>query len=273
MPDDVTELAQLQAWMLGTVTGSGEGSPDLAHHVRHSSRLSPSAGLAVYRDAYARRVVSFMETMHPAVHHALGAERFEATMVDYFHHHPPRGHGMSALDEHLAGYLSAAGSQPGGDAPQGVAVEFVVDLARLERLFHLVFEGPGPELDQPVEVPDQGSGPYRPWLDTILEPAPSVRLLASRFPVSAYRAAVRQGGHPDPPSPADTYLVLSRRHFVVTITELDADRYALLQALVAGVPLRIALSLAPPTRPETAGGWVESWIDDGLLRPARPRPA
>lgn len=259
--------------MQETVTTPGEGSPDLAQLVRPSSRLSPSDALAVYRRAYARRVVSFMATMHPAVRHALGPERFEAVALDYFRHHRPRGHCMASLDESLSDYLEDAGSTPGFLVPPGVALEFVVDLARLERLFHLVFDGPGTEDNQPLDVLEEGHDPHQAWLDTTMEPAPCVRLLASRFPVGAYRTAVRQGENPDPPSPADTFLVLSRRRFVVTITELDGERYEVLQALVAGVPLRMALSLAAPTRAETAVRWVEGWANDGLLRPIPVPPA
>ncbi|HVF13776.1 MAG TPA: DNA-binding domain-containing protein [Acidimicrobiales bacterium] len=288
MSADVTELAQLQAWMLGAVTRPEHGSPDPAQLVRPSPRLDPSQALAVYRGGYVGRVVSFMETMHPAVRHALGPDRFQAGMLDYFHHHPPRGHRMAGLDENLAAYLEAAGSGTGSVLPPGVALEFVVDLARLERLFHLVFDGPGTEDDQALgespdrspdespdgpDGPDEGRGPHRPWLDTSLEPAPCVRLLASRFPVDAYRTSVRQGERPDPPAPADTFLVLSRRQFVVTVTELACERYAVLQALVAGVPPRTALSLAAPTRAETVVRWVEGWANEGLLRPMPFLPA
>ena len=75
------------------------------------------------------------------------------------------------------------------------------------------------------------------------------------------------------PDPADTYLAVTRRHFVVRHYELSRPAYALLSALLAGRPVGEAVRLAA----EAAGPeidrlgadlrqWFHDWAADGFFR-------
>jgi hypothetical protein len=91
-------------------------------------------------------------------------------------------------------------------------------------------------------------------------------------PVHTYFTAVRRHEDPDPPEPADTYLAVTRRRYVVRHYELSPPAYQLLQALLAGQSVGQAISRAV----ETAGPdldrladklwrWFHDWAAEGFF--------
>jgi hypothetical protein len=263
---EVEELARVQSWLQHAVSHPQENS--VAPHepdetvLRPSPGMSAAAGLDIYRRNYSRRFASFMATMHPALRHALTESVFDDAVADYLCRHEPRGHHVSQLDESLAGYLAAEWPGRGAvSARMGMPLDFVVDLARLERMFHQIYDGPGNEGEdhdarEAQELADRRS-------DTVLRPAPSFRLFASRFPVGAYLSAVRRGERPPPPATAVTFLALNRRAFAVTIRELDQEQFAILKVLVGGARVGDALRTVAPDR---ARRWLAHWVEEGFFQ-------
>jgi hypothetical protein len=91
-----------------------------------------------------------------------------------------------------------------------------------------------------------------------LETVPCLRLLAHRFPVNDYYAALRAAEDPDTvdvPEQSPSWLALSRRDWVVRRLPLSEPQYVLLAALRDGQTLGAAL--------EQVGSMVD-WDDNEL---------
>src|SRR5919108_5113491 len=193
------ELAEVQRWFQAAILG--DERPGDADAVVHRP-----ARLDVYRTGYRLRLVKCLRETHPALRHALGADVFDAFALDYVQAHPPRSYTLFQLGDRFAGHLAA--TRP-DDAEWA---DFVIDLARLERAFLEVYEGPGDEHAPPPDVPAE------PAAGAVAEPATGLRLLRSRYPVGDYLRAVRRGGQPPLPAPAASRIALGRRDYVVTLT-------------------------------------------------------
>lgn len=245
MPEAAATLAGTQAWMLSAITEAGAPGPAPEEVVRSTSGLSAAQRIALYRRGYRARLLECMRAQHPALRHALGDQLFDEFALDYLAAYPSRSYTLNALGARFADHLAA--TRPEGDE---LWPEFVVDLARLERAFYEVYEGPGIEGEPPADPHGR------------VEPAPCLRLLSSRFPVGGYLLAARRGEAPELPSPRATWLALSRRDYVVTITELDEPGHTLLAGLVAGAGLGRAAGLTS----EQVSTRMREWAGLGFFR-------
>ena len=227
-------LRDVQAWMLAVMTDADGAESEAARgridaapdEVVHSTPgLGAAQRLEMYRRGYRARLLETMRAHHPALRHALGDEVFDAFALDYLGAKPPRSYTLLDLGAGFADHLEA--TRPDGDETWP---DFLIGLARLERAFLEVYDGPGAEgadLLRPEEV----------TAGARLVPVPCLRLLDARFPVADYLMAVRRRERPPLPAPRPAWLALSRRDYEVTIAELDAPGHALLSALIDGAPL------------------------------------
>lgn len=231
--------------------------------VRSSAGLGSAERLAIYQRGYLARLVECLRAMHPALRHALGDDLFDRFARDYLASNPSRRYTLCDLDAGLAGHLDATRPREDGEGWP----ELIVDLARLERAFNEVYDGPGTEGERVLDAADLGPEPDRRWLGAVLEPVPCLRLLSSRYPVGDYLAAVRRGDSPPLPRPAPTFLALCRRDWVVTFTALDRGGFRALRALVAGTIVGDAL-----VGRAQGWSWVQDWADRGFFRAAPDKP-
>jgi hypothetical protein len=264
-----SELARVQRWMQAVIThpdGVAEGVASdgaraalagsagwPADVVRGSPRLPAGERLALYSRDYRLRLLECLRACHPALRELLGGELFDAFAFDYLRAHPPRGWTLAQLGGGFAGHLDR--TRPA----EGEWETLIVELARLERAFAEVYDGPGVEGEQ-ILRPD--ALPHEPdpwWLGARLEAVPCLRLMRSRFPVGPYLRAVRAGGHPVAPPARESFLALSRTNWVVTVTDLGAREHAALEAVTGGRPPG---ELAEPR----AWEWLRGWVAAGFLR-------
>jgi hypothetical protein len=229
MPD-APSLAAGQAWLQRAIVRAdvpcrlGVGDTVLAP----SSRLSAADRLAIHQRGYHGRLLECLRAMHPALCHALGAELFDGFALDYLGSSPPTGRLLASLDEGWVAHLEATRPDAASDRDERESwPDFLVDLARLERAFNDVFDGPGAEGKPLLTAADVGAG-------VRLVAVPGLRLLATRYPVGPYLSAVRRGERPALPGPAAGFLALCRRDWVVTLTELSPAQHAVLAAVLEG---------------------------------------
>ena len=259
------DLAAVQRWMYAAVTSPDRSDGDLAVDdvVAPSARLSAADRLAVYRRGYRQRLVECLREMHPASRHLLGDEVFDAFVLDYLAARPPSSYTLFRLDDGFADHLAA--TRPDRDAPAGERLawaDMLVDLARVERAWLDVYDGPGTEGLTTPSGADLPEGD-----DVALLTVPCLRLLVTSHPVGGYLDAVRRGADPPLPQPRTTRYAVSRRDYVVTFTELDESPYAVLDALRAGAVLRAAADRAG-VPPSVASGWLRDWTDRGWISAA-----
>jgi hypothetical protein len=282
----VSDLATTQRWLQDVITdpdgveagvarASGCAAPLAADAVVHGSEnLSATERLALYGRTYRRRLVGCLRDSYPALCHALGGELFEDFALDYLRTKPARSYTLASLGRGWPAHLEA--TRPDRDGPETEREswpDFIVDLARLERTFCEVFDGPGVEgetIATGTDVPVDAR-----WSSATVAPVRCLRLLAVRFAVGDYLVAVRRGEDPPLPAPHPCSLAVSRRDYVVTITTLDATAHALLAALGEGSPLGAAARRSGVT-PDQARGMVRAWADRAFVaeiaarRPHRP---
>lgn len=263
--------------------------------VRPSAALTAEQRLGLYARSYRLRLLECMRELHPALHHALGPALFDEFTLGYLQASPPASYTLFDLDQGFADHLAA--TQPelaDGEEPWP---RFLVDLARLERLFLEVYDGPGVEAVETGPAASgtgchqlcfdgnslakhgwssiAGSGGELPaelprgWAEATVLVAPCLKLLASPYPVGRYLLAVRRGEQPALPSPGACFLALSRRDYTVVLHELGADAYRLLDVLVTGASLAEAAARAGIARAEV---WqaVRDWTAHGYFQAVGP---
>lgn len=270
-----SDLDDLQRWFRTAVQEPEVSVPGLDGIIQPSVRQTSAERLAVYQRGYLLRLLECMRAKYPALRHALGADLFDEFAADYLRAHPSRSYTLLELDRHFSEHLAATRPDvaPGSGEPWP---DFVVDLARLERLVMRVFEGPGLERTpgwKPVVLPP---APDDRWEAAVIAPAPTLRILRSSYPVGRYLLAVYRGGHPSLPLPEPTFLALGRREYEVQLYELTEAGCLVLESLLDGTTLGTAVHRAALPIEGEAWAWFSTWVETGLFTavsiPGRDRP-
>lgn len=253
-------LAQIQRWMQTAIqdpTGSLSAIPTqqsaivvdsrptaIADVITRSTQMSAAERLEIYRHAYTARLVDCLESEFPAVRFAAGAEAFAGLAIVYLHSHPSRSDTLSALGAHFADYLQKTRPARDEKNPEADFAEFLIELARLERIYAEIFDGPGPEQQRGLLEADLSQLSADKFAASKIAFHDSVRLITLQFPGHEFASAVRQGQEPPPPAPAETLLVVFRRDYVVRRMAVTPFQFALLSGLESGATISEALASA-----------------------------
>jgi hypothetical protein len=259
-------LAATQRRMQVLITDPGAGEhPASGDLVRGTSRLPAAERLALYQRAYRLRLLGCLRESYPALRHALTAELFDAFALEYLAAQPPRSYTLSALGAGWPEHLER--NRPDRDAPADERewwLDFVVDLARVERLFCEVYDAAGSEQRAQPTAADLPAEPDGAWLGATVAAPDCLRLLRARADVAPYMLAVRRGDDPPLPPPGESFVALSRRNYDVTLTELDGAGFALLHVLMRGASIGAA-ARAAALDPGTAWVRLREWVECGLF--------
>ncbi|HUY31812.1 MAG TPA: DNA-binding domain-containing protein [Pirellulales bacterium] len=288
------DLEQIQRWMQATIMHPANvvegvvaadtrrhidvGLDDVEQVVTRSQALTALERLAIYGYAYRARLVECLREEYSVLRHALGEEAFDAFAIDYLRMYPSRSYTLSQLGANFPRFLAETRpAESGGEGLPADWPDFLIDLTTLERTFNEVFDGPGVEGERLLD-PDQLAA-MRPerLLDARLVGVSCLRLLRLRYPVHRYFTAVRRKQKPAPPRPAQTYLAVTRRRYVVRHYELSFPAHQILQALLAGESVGEAIGRAV----ETAGPdldrlsnnlrtWFRDWAAEGFFASIEP---
>jgi hypothetical protein len=256
MPELPSDLATIQRWMQnvvvhphGVVAGLHSDAArqeidvdetTLDDVIAPSQALTSVERLSIYSHAYTARLLECLRAAYPTLLHALGQDAFDAFAIGYLQAYPSQSYTLDKLGARFAQFLEETRPDRTQCEDQTSAGEvgwpdFLIDLARFDWTVGEVFDGPGSE-DQTLLTAAQVAAisPDRRAYARLV-PAPSLRLLAFRYPVNAYFSAVRSREDSPPPGAAESYLALTRRDFVVCRHVLSAPQFAILSAIVSGV--------------------------------------
>ena len=152
----------------------------------------------------------------------------------------------------------------------------MIDLARLERTYSEVFDGPGAERLTLLNADEIQAVPPEAWPAARLVSVPCLRLLALRYPVQEYATGVRKKENPPFPDPEPTWLAVSRIEYVVRRWTLSRVQYELLESLMSGLPVRAAIEKAAHAAIENGQSvdhlaedlraWFEEWSAAGFFQ-------
>lgn len=254
------QLAQIQRWMQAVITHpdgvvagiDSDGarrevdvSADrVAQVVEPSKRCTSIERLEIYANAYYARLLECLRDEFPALLHAAGDEVFDGLAFGYLQSYPSTSYTLGELSRRFAAYLEETRPRDGEDGEGPSWPDFMIDLARLERTYSEVFDGPGAERLRLLRIEQvEGISPDV-WPSAKLVPVPCVRLLALRYPVHEYATGVRNKEDPAIPDPCPTWLVVSRRDYVVRRWAVSRTQFELLQSLLAGQTVGQAIEKA-----------------------------
>lgn len=252
MSEDVFQLDQIQKWMQSVITHpegvvAGLESPEAKQQisvspetiedvVTRSQSLTSLQRLQVYGNAYYARLVECLQGEFPAVSHAVGAETFDVLAMGYLQSYPSRSYTLAQLGTNFPQFLAEI-PLPALTSETEDFAAFLIELAKLERLYSEVFDGPGSEGEPPLSPSELQQISPDAWPEVKLVPVPSLRLATFRFPVQEYITAVHHEGNATVPAPGETRLAINRRDFIVRRVALDPVQYGLLSHLIEGLPL------------------------------------
>jgi hypothetical protein len=248
-----TDLGLIQRWMQSVImhpegVEAGIDSPgarsviDVAiDHVEQvicrSSAQTSIERLHVYANAYFARLLEVLASEFPALVYALGEDLFQDFAFGYLQQFPSQSYTLSDLSAKFPEYLAITRPpRESADAEPDWA-DFLVDLATLERTYSDVFDGPGVEGKHLLDEGDLREIALDRWPGVRLVPVPCLKLIHLRFAVHEYATAVRHKEQPDLPEPSPTWLVVTRRDYVVR-------RIAVTEALVGGGTIAASLEAA-----------------------------
>lgn len=297
----MTELSRLQRWFQAVIThpmgaAAGAASSDAASFlgaesgtleslVTRSRSLSSLDRVQIYANAYHSRLIECLEAEFPAFRHAVGGEAFAGFALEFLQKHPPHSHTLSELGRPFPQFLEQTrpaarnGTVADSDWPA-----FLIELARLERLYAEIFDGPGSE-GAPLLSADalQAIAPDD-WGELAFQVCPSLQVIRLGFPAHEYISAVRRGDDPAIPPAAEGWLAVCREEYVVRRMALPQPAAVLLRSIREGRTLNAAVQEALDAAPVPDAGaasellghlprWFEEWTARGWLRKAHmPAP-
>jgi hypothetical protein len=285
MSDGMTDLDRLQRWFQAVIMHPdgivpGVLGPDARQHialspaelervVTRSRSLTAAERVAIYGRAYHARLTECLEAEFRVLRQALGEDLFRMFARAYLSSCPSQNYTLADLGKGFPGYLHDTRPAEGVEEKVEAWPDFIIDLARFERAFSEVYDGPGGEGGP---VPNAQS--LRTLLadrepDVRLAPAASLRLLTFRYPVHDYFHAARRGHQPELPVPVETFLAMNRRDYVVTTIELSATQHALLSGLLEGQTVGQSLRRAGTSLPDQRQqliACIEQWWKQGFFR-------
>lgn len=285
---ELIEHDRIQKWMQSVITNPDGVERGIASNSAHrmidlsldrlesvicrSAAQSSVDRLRVYADAYYARLLEVLESEFPALTYALGSELFREFAVGYLQESPSRSYTLADLSAKFPEYL--AHSRPPRDVPETEPdwADFLIDLAILERTYSEVFDGPGVEGQSLLRADDLRAIPAESWPQTRLITVPCLRLLALRYPVHEYVTSVRKNANPDLQEPSLTWLLVTRRDFIVRRVSIGRSEYAALETIRSGGTVAEALNAATNDWPgefdqlvEEVKRWFRDWSEAGYF--------
>ena len=281
------ELDRLQRWFQAVIMHPGGVvpgvlGPDARQHmelapgelervVTRSRSLTATERVAIYGRAYHARLTECLEAEFGVLRKALGDDLFRMFARAYLSNCPSQSYTLGHLGKGFPGYLHdtrpAAGSE-GAEGKDEAWPDFIIDLARFERAFSEVFDGPGVEGTPMLSAERLRTLLTDRDLQVRLAPAASLRLLTFRYPVHDYFHAARRDQEPELPAPAETFLAMNRRDYVVTTSELSVTQHALLSGLLEGQTVGQSLQRARASSADEREGLIaclETWSTQGFF--------
>ncbi|OCX53716.1 hypothetical protein BEL04_05325 [Mucilaginibacter sp. PPCGB 2223] len=218
----MAELVNIQRWLTSIMVKPGSLAEkvqraDQHYHLDHSAvirgtdRMSPQQKIGIYARGYIARLLECMSAEFPAVKYLMGEDLFETFAKAYLIRAPSTSPDLYDLGKHFPAFLKA--SQPKNKVVGNQTFDLPVDLATLERAIAEAARIPGLE----SQIPDTSSEPdiFHLFGDAGIHPSPCMLLLYLQYPLIDFVRAVQHDEQPDAPPPAESYVVVSRKNYIV----------------------------------------------------------
>jgi hypothetical protein len=216
----------MQGWMQSLLVQQNGQLPSAnpAHLINESSRLTAARHLNIYRQSYIARLRECMKNQFSALAYALGEELFQMFADQYLGAYPSDSHTLNDLGGRFPDFLEETRPDAGQEEKESW-IDFIIQLARFEYTLSLIFDG---YADEELE-PANDSTP-----DEKLKLAPLLRLFYHRYPICRYYLDVTRKKQPELPFEEDSYCVVTRTNYRLSLLEIKPAQYHFLEILARG---------------------------------------
>jgi len=231
----MSRLRELQGRMAAMSLGRLDPEA-LAGAVRDDRPISAAQRLGIHRNNTMLGLVDPLAATFPVVAQLVGEAFFRRMAGDFVRAHPPRRPELLAYGQEFPGF---AGEYRAADS-----VPYLADVARLELAWNFAYNAP----DQVPLAPQALTAFALDELETLrLVPHPSLRFVASNWPVMAIWQAHQSEGGPDAPIDLDAggdMLLVYRPREDTLIRKVGPGAFAFVMALAARQTLEAAFTSA-----------------------------
>lgn len=241
--------------------------------VARSVALTALERLEIYNQAYFARLLECLRHEYSVLAAALGEELFDAFAVGYLQSHPSTSYTLGLLGAKFPEYLAATRPRQEGETGTDAEwPEFMIDLARLERVINEVFDGPGMEGQPLLDMGRLTAISPQDWPSSRVVCVPCLRVIQLQFPVNDYFTAMRLKQAVAVPQPELQFVAVTRRDYRVLRYPLVAAQYELLTALIGGATVGTAIERAAAvsnaddeTLADQLREWFQSWTANAFF--------
>lgn len=194
---------------------NAENAASIEDVICHSEKLTAQEHIAIYQRSYIARLRNCMSQQFSALEYALGEAIFCAFADDYLASKPSHNYNLSFLGAHFADYLE--NNRP--DANEDIKedwIDFMIELARFEYAIGLLFEEKAEENYQLAAIDTS---------EEQLKLVPVFALFKFQFPVRKYYHEFKNGKNPALPFGKESYCVVLRHKFKLSIYDLHKEQY------------------------------------------------
>jgi len=228
-------LRDLQS-RFGAMALGGAEPEELAALVKDDRPVPAAERLLVYRNNTRLGLIDPLAATFPVVRALVGEEFFARLAGDFILAHPPARPELLAYGQEFPAFIA--------DYETAATVPYLADMARLELAWHFAYNAADAE-----PVPAAALAAFTPeQLERLrLVPHPSLRFVASTFPLMAIWQAHQTEGGPDGPIALDQggdMLLVYRPREETLIRKVGAGAFDFVMALAAGQSLAAACSSA-----------------------------
>jgi hypothetical protein len=219
-------LAQMQNWMQSALIQQ-EGQRPAANHeylINESTRLTAARHLNIYRQSYIARLRDCMKNQFSALAYALGEELFQMFADQYLAAYPSGSYTLNDLGRRFPDFLEETRPDAGQEEKESW-IDFMIQLAHFEYTLSLIFD----EYSNEEIKPATESTP-----DEKLKLAPLFRLFYHRYPICRYYLDVTRKKKPELPFEEDSYCVVTRNNYRLSLLEIKPAQYYFLELLAKG---------------------------------------
>jgi hypothetical protein len=219
-------LAQMQKWMQSALIQQ-DGQRQTANHeylINESTRLTAARHLNIYQQSYIARLRECMKNQFSALAYALGEELFQMFADQYLDAYPSGSYTLNDLGRRFPDFLEETRPDAGQEEKESW-IDFIIQLAHFEYTLTLIFDEHSDEETRPAteSTPDEK-----------LKLAPLFRLFYHRYPICRYYLDVTRKNEPELPFEEDSYSVVTRNNYRLSLLEIKPAQYYFLEILAKG---------------------------------------
>lgn len=268
-------LWRIQSWMYAAVTrplGIAAAVPSsraIEEMVRPSATLTSEQRLNIYHRSYYARLLECMESMFPALRHAIGAELFRRFAVGYLEANAPESYTLNRLADRFPAYLEATRPEASPSEERESWPDFLIELAALELAYVQIFDGPGVEGQAVAGVPEVLAIPAGRLVPMLV---PCLRLFSFQYPVHEYANSCRRDQAPELPDLKPSFVLMTRRDYRVRTLELSMPQFEVLQRLDGSSSLASLAETLLGLDESVLSAWLAEWASQGLVLSVTEEP-